>query len=78
MRRSTCSATTSSSPTPRTFARDGTIVAAGRGDLDNELYLTLLASAGGDVPLILHGLAEHEVGQSVDFLRATLARTPVG
>jgi sugar phosphate isomerase/epimerase len=58
--------------------RDGEIVAAGRGDLDYELYLALLSHAGGDVPLILHGLAEREVGDSVDFLRAALARTPVG
>jgi sugar phosphate isomerase/epimerase len=45
---------------------DGTIVAAGHGDLDYELYLTLL---GDEVPLILHGLSEAEVHGCVAFLR---------
>jgi sugar phosphate isomerase/epimerase len=52
--------------------RDGTIVAAGRGDLDYDLYVALLAGTGGGVPLILHGLAEAEVAGSVAFLEATL------
>jgi sugar phosphate isomerase/epimerase len=56
--------------------RDGTIVAAGHGDLDYELYLALLDDAGGDVPLILHGLAESEVPGCVAFLRAALAKAP--
>ena len=47
---------------------DGSIVAAGHGDLDYELYLKLLADA--DVPLILHGLTEDEVPACVAFLRA--------
>jgi sugar phosphate isomerase/epimerase len=47
--------------------RDGTIVAAGHGDLDYERYLTLL---GGDVPLILHGLSEAEVPGCLAFLRS--------
>jgi sugar phosphate isomerase/epimerase len=51
---------------------DGTIVAAGRGDLDYELYLALLGHAGDDIPLILHGLPENEVTDSVAFLRASL------
>jgi sugar phosphate isomerase/epimerase len=55
---------------------DGSIVAAGRGDLDYDLYLALLRDAAGDVPLILHGLAESEVPDSTAFLRAALARTP--
>jgi sugar phosphate isomerase/epimerase len=54
---------------------DGTIAAAGRGGLDYGLYLALLGHAGRDVPLILHGLAEDEVTDSVAFLRATLARS---
>jgi sugar phosphate isomerase/epimerase len=49
--------------------RDGTIVAAGHGDLDYERYLTLL---GGHVPLILHGLSEAEVPGCVAFLRSAL------
>jgi sugar phosphate isomerase/epimerase len=54
---------------------DGRIVAAGRGDLDYDEYLALLARAEGDVPLILHGLTEAEAPGSVAFLRAALART---
>lgn len=53
---------------------DGTIVAAGRGDLDYDLYLRLLAQAGGSVPVVLHGLAEDEVPGSVAFLRGTRVR----
>jgi sugar phosphate isomerase/epimerase len=56
---------------------DGRIVAAGRGDLDYEQYLALLSAAGGDVPLIMHGLAEAEVADSRAFLQAALARTGV-
>ena len=48
--------------------RDGAVVAAGRGELDYELYLALLKPLG--VPLVLHGLAEEEVPGSVTFLRA--------
>lgn len=55
--------------------RDGSFVAAGQGDLDYDLYLALLADAAGDVPLIMHGLAEREVPGSVAFLQAALART---
>jgi sugar phosphate isomerase/epimerase len=54
---------------------DGTIVAAGRGELDYELYLELLGDAAPDVPLILHGLAESEIPASVSFLKARLAQT---
>ena len=54
---------------------DGTIVAAGRGNLDYELYLTLLRDAAPGIALILHGLAETEVAGSVSFLEAGLART---
>ena len=49
--------------------RSGALVAAGRGDLDYELYLALLAQTGRPVPLILHGLAEEEMPASVAFLR---------
>jgi sugar phosphate isomerase/epimerase len=49
--------------------RDGAIVAAGRGELDYGLYLSLL----GDVPLVLHGLAEDEVAGSVAFLLSACA-----
>ena len=55
---------------------DGAIVAAGRGDLDYDLYVALLRQAGGDVPLILHGLTEAELPGSRAFVEATLARVP--
>jgi len=53
---------------------DGTIVAAGHGDLDYDRYLALLSEAGDDVPLILHGLSEDEVPGCVAFLGESLAR----
>jgi sugar phosphate isomerase/epimerase len=52
---------------------DGTIVAAGQGDLDYGLYLELLAECGSSVPVVLHGLDEHEVPSSVAFVRAAAA-----
>jgi sugar phosphate isomerase/epimerase len=48
----------------------GEVVAAGRGDLDYDLYLKHLAGYHG--PLILHGLGEEEVEESVAFLRKRL------
>lgn len=50
----------------------GKVVAAGKGDLDYDLYLEHLADAGYHGPLILHGLGEEEVGGSVAFLRRRL------
>ena len=47
---------------------DGTVVAAGRGTLDYERYIDLLAAARYAGPLILHGLAEHEVPAALAFL----------
>ena len=47
---------------------DGTIVAAGRGDLDYGLYLELLARHDRSVPVVLHGLTEQEVPDSVAFV----------
>lgn len=52
---------------------DGTIVAAGHGQLDYGRYLDLLTALPRDVPLILHGLDESEVAGSVRFLRRRLA-----
>jgi sugar phosphate isomerase/epimerase len=49
---------------------DGTIVAAGQGDLDYRLYLELLAQHDPSVAIVLHGLAEDEVRDSVAFVRA--------
>jgi sugar phosphate isomerase/epimerase len=51
----------------------GELVAAGKGDLDYELYLEHLIGAGYEGPLILHGLGEEEVEGSVAFLRERLA-----
>ena len=53
---------------------DGTIVAAGRGDLDYERYLGLLAEHDDSVPVVLHGLAESEVAGAVAFVRAASRR----
>jgi sugar phosphate isomerase/epimerase len=49
---------------------DGTIVAAGQGDLDYDLYLGLLAQHTRSVPVVLHGLAEDEIPDSVAYVRA--------
>ena len=43
--------------------------AAGTGQLDYDLYLSLLRRADYRGPLILHGLTEAQVGSSVAFLR---------
>jgi sugar phosphate isomerase/epimerase len=50
---------------------DGTIVAAGQGDLDHDLYLGLLAQQDSSVPVVLHGLAEDEVPASVGRARGS-------
>ena len=56
----------------------GEVVAAGKGDLDYDLYLKHLAEAGFRGSLILHGLGEEEVEGSVAFLRERLASKEVG
>lgn len=53
---------------------DGTIVAAGQGTLDYELYLSLLRRAPRAVALVMHGLREAEVPGSRAFIQAALAR----
>lgn len=45
-------------------------VAPGKGDLDFPLYLRWLKKINFRGPLILHGLAESEVAESLRFLRA--------
>jgi sugar phosphate isomerase/epimerase len=47
---------------------DGVVVTPGRGRVDYPAYLALLSAAGVAGPLILHGLAEDEVADSVAFL----------
>jgi sugar phosphate isomerase/epimerase len=44
-------------------------IAAGKGLLDYDQYLSLLSSVGFNVPLILHGLSEAQVDDCVAFLR---------
>ena len=56
----------------------GEIVAAGKGDLDYDLYLEHLFEAGYQGPLILHGLAEEEVAGSLAFLRGKLVGAAFG
>src|SRR5918994_3645157 len=58
--------------------RSGEVVAAGKGDLDYDLYLRYLSEAGYAGPLVLHGLAEEEVAGSVAFLRRKLAKVGIG
>jgi sugar phosphate isomerase/epimerase len=58
--------------------RSGEVVAAGKGDLDYDLYLRHLVEAGFDGPLILHGLGEEEVEGSVAFLRERLDGAALG
>jgi sugar phosphate isomerase/epimerase len=55
-------------------AADGTTgqVAAGQGILDYPYYLKLLHQVGYSGPLILHGLREEQVAESVAFLRSHL------
>jgi sugar phosphate isomerase/epimerase len=52
---------------------NGTVhhVTAGTGELDYHHYLTLLRHI--NVPLIVHGLAEVEVGEALAFLQGALA-----
>jgi sugar phosphate isomerase/epimerase len=54
--------------------RDGEAghLAAGKGLLDYEQYLSLLNQLPFDVPLILHGLSEAELPESLAFLRKTM------
>ncbi len=54
--------------------RDGEAgqIAAGRGLLDYDHYLDLLARAGFDGPLILHSLGEADVSGCVALLREKL------
>jgi sugar phosphate isomerase/epimerase len=58
--------------------RSGEVVAAGKGDLDYDLYLRHLSEAGYAGPLVLHGLAEEEVAGSLAFLREKLVGAALG
>jgi sugar phosphate isomerase/epimerase len=49
-----------------------TVCAAGQGVVDYGLYVSLLAKAGFNGPLILHGLTEDEVPAAVTFLNQHL------
>lgn len=56
--------------------RDGEAgnLAAGTGALNYELYLSLLGEVDPNVPLILHGLTEEQVAQSVSFIRSHITK----
>jgi sugar phosphate isomerase/epimerase len=56
----------------------GEVVAAGKGDLDFDLYLQHLSEAGYSGPLVMHGLVEEEVEGSLVFLRRKLAEVGIG
>jgi sugar phosphate isomerase/epimerase len=51
---------------------DGSIVAAGQGGLDYELYVDLLRDAAYRGPLVLHGLAESEVPAAAEYVNEHL------
>ena len=55
--------------------RDGQAghLAAGKGRLNYDRYLSLLNATAPDVAVILHGLSEAEVGECVTFLREKMA-----
>ena len=52
-------------------------LAAGRGKLDYDRYLSLLRTSGFKGPILLHGLSEAQVPGCVAFLREKLARLAV-
>ena len=56
----------------------GEVVAAGKGDLDYDLYLKHLSEAGYSGPLVMHGLTEEEVAGSLAFLRDKLVGAALG
>jgi sugar phosphate isomerase/epimerase len=56
----------------------GEVVAAGKGDLDYDLYLKRLNEAGYGGSLVMHGLAEEEIDSSLAFLRRKLAEVGIG
>jgi sugar phosphate isomerase/epimerase len=58
------------------LSRDGEAghEAAGKGALDYDRYLALLDAAGFKGPLVLHGLAESQVPESLAFVRGKLAQ----
>ena len=58
--------------------RSGVVVAAGKGDLDYDLYLKHLSEAGYAGPLVLHGLTEKQVAGALAFLREKMAGTALG
>jgi sugar phosphate isomerase/epimerase len=53
-------------------------IPAGRGELDYDLYLSILHDAGYRGPLILHGLLENEVDEAAAFVRTRLRRCSAG
>jgi sugar phosphate isomerase/epimerase len=58
--------------------RSGEVVAAGKGDLDYDLYLKHLSEAGYGGPLVLHGLSEKQVAGALAFLREKVAGATLG
>jgi len=49
-------------------------VAPGQGQLDYESYLEALVGGGFDGPLVMHGLTEAEVPESVDYVKTCLVK----
>ena len=55
----------------------GEIVAAGKGELDYDLYLKRLSQVRYGGPLLMHGLDEEEVEGSLAFLRGKMAEVGI-
>ncbi len=55
---------------------DGEFVAAGKGVLDYDHYLSCLRGIGFRGPLVTHGLAAEEAAETAAFLKSRLARRP--
>lgn len=52
---------------------DEEFVAAGKGNLDFDLYVRVLGKIEFDGPLVLHGLAESEAKSSIEFLKKKIS-----
>ena len=58
-------------------AADGSFIAAGKGVVDFQHFVSRLRAAGFDGPLVTHGLSAAETPQVAAFLRQTLASAGV-
>ena len=59
-------------------ARDGSVVAAGKGEVDFQHYVSRLKAAGFNGPLVTHGLGSEDAAGVATFLRNVLGDAGVG